>query len=257
MHLEVITRRPTGAARPTPLLFIHGAWHGAWCWDEYFLPYFAEHGYEAHALSLRGHGKSAGQVRWVSALDYVNDVEQVARSFSRMPVLIGHSLGGYVVQKYLAGRRAPAAALLASVPVNGILRFMLRHTAQHPASALKTMLRLNPYWLIGTPELSRAVLFSPDTPHTAAYHDRLQAESFRVALDALLLDLPEPARVSVPLLMLAATQDAVFTQQEQEFTAAVYGAPLYWFEMAHDMMLEPGWQQPADRLLSWLDEQRL
>jgi pimeloyl-ACP methyl ester carboxylesterase len=44
--------------RPTPLLFVHGAWHGAWCWDEYFLDFFAGRGYRALAVSLRGHGNS-------------------------------------------------------------------------------------------------------------------------------------------------------------------------------------------------------
>ncbi|MBI5715520.1 MAG: alpha/beta hydrolase, partial [Chloroflexi bacterium] len=45
MQLELITRQPASNPRPTPLLFVHGAWHGAWCWAEYFLPYFAQHGY--------------------------------------------------------------------------------------------------------------------------------------------------------------------------------------------------------------------
>ncbi len=60
MHLEVITRTPNGGARPTPPLFVHGAYGGAWEWDEHFLPYFAERGWEAHALSLRGHAGSDG-----------------------------------------------------------------------------------------------------------------------------------------------------------------------------------------------------
>ena len=44
MKLEVITREPETDARPTPVLFVHGMFHGAWCWDEHFLPYFAQHG---------------------------------------------------------------------------------------------------------------------------------------------------------------------------------------------------------------------
>ena len=40
------------------LLFVHGAWHGAWCWDEFFLPYFKSKGYSYFALDLRSHGKS-------------------------------------------------------------------------------------------------------------------------------------------------------------------------------------------------------
>ncbi|MBI5667379.1 MAG: alpha/beta fold hydrolase [Chloroflexi bacterium] len=255
MHLEVITRRPEGAPRPTPLLFVHGAWHGAWCWDEYFLPYFAQHGYEAHALSLRGHGKSAGRVRWASVVDYVNDVEQVARSFDKLPVLIGHSMGGYVVQKYLESRRAPAAVLLAPVPVVGIFPATVRYGLRHPLALLKTGLKLDLYPLVGTPALSRDTLFSRELPDTQvlAYHERLQSESFRFFLDSSLLNLPRPAGIHVPVLVLAAAQDRVFTRREQERTARAYHTQAEFFPVAHDMMLEPGWQAVADRIIVWLN----
>lgn len=79
MTLEIISKIPETENRPAPLLFVHGAWHGAWCWEKYFLPYFASHGYTAHALSLRGHGGSPGEehLRWTRIGDYVDDVAQV------------------------------------------------------------------------------------------------------------------------------------------------------------------------------------
>src|SRR4051794_8679725 len=59
MSLEHIVRTPTGGERkPTPVLLLHGAWHGAWCYD-LWLDDFAAHGYEAHAMSLPAHGKSS------------------------------------------------------------------------------------------------------------------------------------------------------------------------------------------------------
>ena len=99
--LELISRQPSGKTHRTPLLFVHGAWHAAWCWDEHFLPYFAAHGYEAHAVSLRGHGSSPGPKRlsWVSTADYVADVAATVQQFAVPPVIIGHSMGGFVVQK--------------------------------------------------------------------------------------------------------------------------------------------------------------
>jgi hypothetical protein len=47
MNLEVLSRRPAESRHPTPLLFIHGMLHGAWCWDAHFLDYFAGQGYAA------------------------------------------------------------------------------------------------------------------------------------------------------------------------------------------------------------------
>jgi len=50
MQLEVITRKPKAAASSTPILFVHAAWHGAWCWEN-FLPYFAETATRARAFA--------------------------------------------------------------------------------------------------------------------------------------------------------------------------------------------------------------
>jgi pimeloyl-ACP methyl ester carboxylesterase len=57
-RLEVIDKGTCSESHPVPLVFVHGAWHGAWCWDEHFLDYFADRGYRALAVSLRGHGNS-------------------------------------------------------------------------------------------------------------------------------------------------------------------------------------------------------
>src|SRR5258708_40064417 len=97
--LELIDRGCCSDAHPTPLLFVHGAWHAAWCWDENFLGFFADKGYRPLAVSLRGHGNSSTPkaVRFCSVSDYVDDVESVASSLPTRPVVIGHSLGGFVV----------------------------------------------------------------------------------------------------------------------------------------------------------------
>jgi pimeloyl-ACP methyl ester carboxylesterase len=112
VNLETIKEEPVSDVRSTPILFVHGMWHAAWCWSEHFLPYFARHGYVSHALSLRGHGGSEGweRLRWTSLAEYVSDVEQVVGHIGRPPVLVGHSMGGVIVQKYLESNGAPVAA---------------------------------------------------------------------------------------------------------------------------------------------------
>ena len=87
--IEVIARECAGESDAPPLLFVHGAGHGAWCWAEHFLDFFAEHGFDSYALSLRGHGRSGGRERlpWTSIADYVSDAEQVAAGLPREPVL--------------------------------------------------------------------------------------------------------------------------------------------------------------------------
>ena len=123
MKLEVLTREPKSDARNTPVLFVHAMFRGAWCWEDHFLPYFAQHGYVAHALSLRGHAGSEGRerLRWASVADYVSDLSQAVNQLPTTPVLVGHSMGGMFIQKYLQSHQTPAALLLASVSPKGPL----------------------------------------------------------------------------------------------------------------------------------------
>jgi pimeloyl-ACP methyl ester carboxylesterase len=146
MNLEVITRQPASVSRSTPILFVHGAWHGAWCWDEHFLPYFAQHGYAVHAPSLRGHGQSAGgdRIKFHRIADYVADVARVAASLPTPPIIIGHSMGGLVVQKYLETHSPPAAVLLASVPPAGVLATTLRIATRRPPVCWRPPFALQP-----------------------------------------------------------------------------------------------------------------
>jgi pimeloyl-ACP methyl ester carboxylesterase len=262
MLLELISKHPPPNPRPTPLLFVHGAWHAAWCWDEHFLDYFAQHGFAAYALSLRGHGASEGRgrLRWTRVAQYVADVAQVAAQLPHAPVLIGHSLGGAVVQKYLEAHSAPAGVLLASVPPAGALATTLRIARRHPVQFAKVNLTLSLWPLVATPELAREAFFSESLPdeQVRAYARRLQDEGYLGFLDILVLNLPRPRRVTAPMLVMGAAQDTIFHPYEVEATARAYHTQAVIFsDMAHDMMLEAGWQRVADHMIAWLNERGL
>jgi pimeloyl-ACP methyl ester carboxylesterase len=256
MKLEVITRTPAGGPRPTPLLFVHGAYSAAWVWDRHFLPFFAERGYQAVALSLRGHGASDGHERlWSWRLrDYVADVEQVATALNRPPVLIGHSMGGMVVQKILHRRPVPAAVLLAPVPPHGLLGSLLSIALTDP------QLYCELAWTVPDGAVRRA-LFSRDRRsgdgEVQGYLERFQPESKLVVLDLLGLDLPPSLpRLELPVLVLGAEQDGFLPafSGALEATARTYRTRAEVFPaMAHVMMLDRGWEAVARRILDWLD----
>ncbi len=90
MKIELISRIPAEVRHETPILFIHGAWHGAWCWEPNFMPYFADKGYAVYALSLRGHGKSHGRagLKWYRVKDYVEDLRKIVAKLPGNPVLV-------------------------------------------------------------------------------------------------------------------------------------------------------------------------
>jgi pimeloyl-ACP methyl ester carboxylesterase len=254
--LEVIDKGAAGAAHPVPLLFVHGAWHAAWCWDEHFLDFFADRGFRAVAVSFRGHGNSSTskRLRDLSFADYVEDVTAVARTLPTPPVVIGHSMGGVITQLYLAGNLAPAAALMCSMPPQGYLRSGLRWMRRHPWHFAKLSVSGESLPYVSTPELARERFFSPGTPEDLVrrYAARLQEESARCGLDGL-VKLPRPGRVSAPVLVMGASQDGAVTPAEVRATARAYRTdPVFFDGMGHDMMLEPGWMAVAERLENWL-----
>ncbi|MDQ6788979.1 MAG: lysophospholipase [Acidobacteriota bacterium] len=255
MKLEVINREPAQRRFNVPILFVHGTGHAAWCWDENFLPYFAEKGFSSHAVSLRGHGASEGgeQLKWTSISDYVEDVFQTAQRLPQMPVVVGHSLGGLVVQKFLEKHTAPAAVLLAPSPSEGMFLSGLKIQLQNPWLMTKVHIRQDYAIMFSTAKLAKKFLFSADADERkiAKYVERFGRESYRAALE-MVFNLPNPQKIKTPLLVLGAENDALIAPQKIEKTARAFNADCKIFpNMAHDLMLERDWEQVADFMIEW------
>src|SRR5579863_3454074 len=141
-RLEIVSRLPSKPRLAPPLVFVHGAWHGAWCWEDRFLDYFADLGFACYALNLRGHGASKGakDVRFCRVRHFVEDLTEAIASIGAQPILIGHSLGGFVVQKYLENNSAHLGILLASIPPRGGFRMMKRLVRERPLDVLRANL---------------------------------------------------------------------------------------------------------------------
>jgi non-heme chloroperoxidase len=255
-ELEILECRPEIATTRPALLFVHGAFAGAWIWAENFLPHFAAHGFPAYALSLRGHGQSYGRdgLAWHSLVDYVDDLEAAIDALAEAPVLVGHSMGAVVVMKYLERAAAPAAALLAPVPPHGLLPASVALALSQPS----LFAELNALLTDGEASLQalHRALFAGPMPaeKLVDYLRRFQRESSRAIWDLTLFDLPQSWRMHrPPMLVLLAERDALFPLgQSRAGFAAIGLATEVLDDLGHAVMLEPGWQRAADRLLHWL-----
>ncbi len=84
------------------IIFIHMSWGGTWAFNLY-MNFFAENGYNCHALDLRGHGESSGSVKGATMQDYVDDVRTAVQGLElNNPIVIGHSMGGLIALMYSA-----------------------------------------------------------------------------------------------------------------------------------------------------------
>jgi pimeloyl-ACP methyl ester carboxylesterase len=254
------TIRVDAADRRATLVLVHGAWHGAWCWQDGFTARLADRGISTIALSLRGHCGSAQGVRLnrLRMRDYVDDVAEVVSRVNAAPFVAGHSMGGGVVQGLLSRADRPriaGAALLASMPPRGVVGITLQIARTTPGEFLKANLKTDLGRFVRTPKQVRELFFLPSTPEeiVAATTRRVQSESYRAFLDMLVLDRPKPRRVDDPVLVVGAVADPIFGPKDVAATAAAWGTEAVMLDgIGHDVMLDAGWERTADLLADWV-----
>jgi len=250
--------RGNGNGRKPPLLFVHGGYIDGWCWEPNFMPWFAQRGYAAYSLSLRGHGASHGrETLFVTGLDdFAADVEHVAAGLPSSPVLIGHSMGASVVERLMATRPVRAAALLSPVPPSGLLPMAARLAAERPDSLIR-LAQFDPARLTRhVLDALRPFYFSDDVaPEVLAEATaHLCIESPRVLLDlSLRMHWQLPERRGVPLFVLGADGDRIASPDDVRATARHHDVDATIVpELAHMLMLERKWETAAKPLLRWL-----
>ncbi|MDQ3739062.1 MAG: alpha/beta fold hydrolase [Actinomycetota bacterium] len=82
-----------------PIMLVHGAWHGAWCWSM-LQAELDGRGVGTYAIDLPGHGASDQPL-----VDLYGDAGAVASAVGQLGddvVLVGHSYGGAVVSEAMS-----------------------------------------------------------------------------------------------------------------------------------------------------------
>lgn len=263
MYIEVLTEAAdaagTGEADATDIVLLHGGNHGAWVYADHFLPWFHSHNMRAYALSLRGHGASDGRsrLRWHSMREYVEDVAQVVRERvgDRRFVLVGHSIGGGVVQSYLLRGDLPqpvGMVLLNTTTPAGWRKLVLMPGGilRHPLDVLRILVHFDLRYLTSTEERVREYFFSPDTPEAivSSCKARLHGESFRALWDLLALRIPSTA---IPIQVLGSESDGCMPPDLIKALADTYGVTAQLFKGGHDSMLDTDWERFAAEIAAF------
>ncbi|WP_174874111.1 alpha/beta hydrolase [Vogesella oryzae] len=260
--LELLHASNSGEARAAPpLLFIHGAYSAANCWQQQFLPWFSQQGYDCWALSLRGHGNSPGRDKLhdYGIADYVDDVAWACDQLPRQPVLLGHSMGGFVIQQYLRQHPAPAAVLLASVPPGGLALPTWRLGLTAPDILLGLNLFQQGKYHPTADEVRRMLLSADVEQATAEWlAQHCQVESQRAILDMTLTTALFARRLPCPVLSLVGRNDLLVSPMEARSGGQLLGIDTVVLpDMGHMLMLDRRWLQAAQAVDDWLCQQFL
>ena len=79
-------------------LLIHGAWHGAWCWNK-VIPLLEKQGHKVIAPDLPGHGKDKTPFKEVSLRSYTDCICEILDALEEPVILVGHSMGGLIMSQ--------------------------------------------------------------------------------------------------------------------------------------------------------------
>lgn len=234
-----------GAQSLTPLLMVHGAFHGWWAWQRW-MGYFAALGFPAYALSVRGHPggetMSAQQLCATGMEDYASDVCAALGLIGEPAILIGHSLGGLMAQ--MAARNNRAVRALALVGSAG------------PAALGPTRDFL---WPEDTP-----LMFAPDRMRKSMFHEiadgdfaaiyaRLVPESPRALNESGLAHVRIASEdVTAPVLVVSTQYDGIGLHRGQDIASYYKGAHVRVPGTSHDCLVEDAGLDAAHEVLRWI-----
>ncbi|MCX7167113.1 MAG: alpha/beta hydrolase [Rhodocyclales bacterium] len=242
-----------------PLIFVHGGYVHAGCWDVNFLPHFSKLGYNCHAIDLSGHGRSEGRedLNTYDLDHYAADVAQLVGEMPVPPVLIGHSMGALVVQRYLEKGAAAAVIMMAPVPTTGLAGCSAQMAHKQPDFLREAAYAVRGKYTANTVKVMREVYFSPDVTHEqfAAFKPLVQDESMTAVTEMMALAWRPPTRrPKIPALVMGGELDALFPSNQLYFTASGWNAETCIIPRAgHMLMMEPQWTAAADKIDNWLD----
>ena len=162
-------------AAPCPIVLVHGAFHGAWCWAA-LQAELDRLGIPSYAIDLPGHGASTaplenlhGDADAVAAL-----LERLAQDSDEEVVLVGHSYGGAVIgQAGLAGRVRRLVFLAALVVEEGECATELVMRMPAEGSGVGRVMRRDERGLmVPLPEAAGDVFYNTCSPATARGRSR-------------------------------------------------------------------------------------
>ena len=252
--LTALHAAPSGAARPHPVLFVHGYCVDGSIWNDW-LEFFAERGVNAYAVHLRGRAgsKPNADLGGASIDDFADDASTVARHIGAKAI-VGHSMGGLVAQKVAERGDVDAAVLITPAPPRGI-------SVLSPAVALR-QIRYLP-WILGSrvvnpgsEDLRALVMNRVPREEQERLLDRMLPDSGRAGRDMSVVGVPVDAScVRCPLLVVSAEDDRFIPARIVARIARRYDASLVTVERhGHMVILEPDWQSLADRVERWIRE---
>ncbi|MGB0525269.1 MAG: alpha/beta hydrolase [Flammeovirgaceae bacterium] len=255
--LQYLYAKAGTASKKAPIVFVHGAYNNGHVWEKTFMPFFHQLGHDVYAIHLKDQEEAFQKKTLFSYTlnKYTQKLSSIIDLVESTPFVIGHSMGGLIVQKYLASNpdRVKGACLLAAVAPFGTKNTMKMMFANPTQLMRYTLLTLNPDIAKKYPPAYGLLSARSDEEMRKSFQSFIIRESI-YALAGTFMPKVNIERVKqTPLLVLGAAIDELILPKDIIKTGEIYGieAKIYP-EMGHFMMLEPDWEIIANDIVEGL-----
>ena len=239
----------TVAKKGDPIIFVHGGCHGSWVFQNY-LSYFAESGWEGHALNWFNHNgsQSLSPERLIARgiKDIQEEIALVASTLSAPPILVAHSMGGMAAQKFAEENDLRALVLLA--PIVSI---------EAGVDSIDLSIEEGHVWPVPPFDVARRLYFDGlDIDRSEHFYSLLCPESPRCVYEATRFTVSvDYKKIRCPILALGAEHDLLVPPGYVRKLAELSGADFRLVPgRGHNLLLEANWRETAGSIRDWLTE---
>jgi pimeloyl-ACP methyl ester carboxylesterase len=224
---------PNAAATPSPIVLVHGAMHGSWCWD-CLVPLLTTAGHSVATVDLPGPDsrRSAGDI---TLADYTACVLAALEPLQAPALLVGHSMGGLPVSTAADARPERVRALVylcAAVPEDGK---SLAETTRDDSVTAEVRSTDNGLSFTFSQDYARRVFFGDCAEYAEPGLRRLRPQPLRPLQEIVHLS---PSRFgSIRKHYVVALRDQVIRPELQEAFVARLGATRHALDSGHSPYL--------------------
>ncbi len=249
------------------IVFIHGMYVTKKCWDDW-ITHFNRHGYSCYAPAWPFKGFSPEQLRAkhpdekgegkVTLSDVLSLYEKYIREMAGESILIGHSMGGLIVQLLLSKGLGSAGIAIDSAPPRGVVttKFSFLKTnwpSLNPLSSSKIPLMLSKR------QFQYAFASHLNGSGLDQAYESIVPQSKLVARGSLTsVGDVDYTRKKAPLLLIAGERDNIVPASLNESNFKKYAKNnsrtdfIVFPRRTHYLINDESWQEIADHIIGWL-----
>jgi len=249
------------------IVFIHGMYMNSLCWEQW-IPYCRAKGYRCLAPDWPGRNQPVDVLRKnhpdlqlgrLTLSRVIGHFTDIIGKLDEKPVIIGHSMGGLVVQLLLQKDLAAAGVAINSAPPMGVftvkwsfLKSNWPHITPFASQGTPIEMTFERFQYTFVNKMARA-------QQRAAYERYVVPESRRVPRESLTarVDFKKP---HPPLLLIAGSDDNIIPASLNKSNYDKYepSASVTDFKAfagrTHFIIGQKDWEEVADYILDWLND---